>query len=288
MMSFFHQSIASALSFCEQQFHATKYIDSPSDYNRTVLIRIFFLSFLFSINIILANSALKECSVAFVQIFQSIIPLITMLISFVFLKIQYTIHHLISSIITCFGVALTCFGEISLTKLGFFITLSCCISSSLKGISIKLALSGDYQLQATELIARISPWAAIEMFFFSHITNEPENIFSSSTYTPNLYGTCLLLFSGVVAYFLNLLNFLATHYTSPLTMNIAGNVKQVLTIVISVFLFEKVLTPLNIVGIVISTIGSVYYSLIGSILLWTNKAESKNSPDMEVLIKENK
>ena len=58
-------------------------------------------------------------------------------------------------------------------------------------------------------------------------------------------------------------NFLATYHTSPLTVTIVGCIKQITTIVISVFLFNKPLSKLNIIGIVVTTIGSTWYSLLG-------------------------
>jgi drug/metabolite transporter (DMT)-like permease len=185
--------------------------------------------------------------------------------------------------ITCIGVSLSYLGEINLTKIGFFLTVLCCISSSMKSIFIKLILSGEYKLQPNELMARISPFAAIEMFFFSNVMNEPQSIFTNNQFQPSITNSFLFLFCGVEAYLLNLMNFMATNLTTPLTMNIAGNVKQVVTIIVSVCLFDKVITKLNLFGILVVTIGSSWYSLIGII---TKKKTSENNCDEEGLLKD--
>jgi drug/metabolite transporter (DMT)-like permease len=100
------------------------------------------------------------------------------------------------------------------------------------------------------------------MFGLSIAFGESTDLFQNKKYHNSLNCTLLVLVSSVIAYFLNLSNFKATHLTSPLTVTIVGCIKQITTIILSVLIVEKILTFFNIIGIIITTIGSFWYSYI--------------------------
>jgi Triose-phosphate Transporter family len=54
--------------------------------------------------------------------------------------------------------------------------------------------------------------------------------------------TAWLISNSILAYFVNLLNFLVTKHTSALTLQVLGNAKGVVAAVISVFVFKNVVT----------------------------------------------
>ena len=284
MMSFIHQSISTFFSYGESILSKNKRrIYPPSipeeKFEKTVFKRIIMLSFLFTMNIVTGNVSLRYCSVAFTQVTRAIIPILTLIFSVFFLNSKFTSQEVIACFVICVGVAASCFGEIGLTLKGFIYTVLGCILSSAKSISIKKVLSGDYTLQSAELVARISPFSAIEMFTLSCINGEPQKIVDpENKYQVNWMCICGAIISGIMAYFLNLTNFLATHHTSPLTVTIVGCVKQIATIVLSVFLFKKPLSALNVVGIIVTTFGSTWYSLIG-----LKKKQASKPPQIQPL-----
>jgi drug/metabolite transporter (DMT)-like permease len=268
-MSFIHMAISTLLSFTGSMIFGyrqdtDKQIemhDQPG-YEKTVMTRIVYLSVLFSMNIIFGNNSLKHCSVAFVQIVRAIIPMLTMIMSVVFLRSKFTIFHYVSCLVVCVGVVFSCFGEINLTVVGFVVTVIGCVLSAAKSVSVKMSLTGAYELHSSDLLERMSPVAAIEMFMLVVWTGENTEMIGRREYQPTFSKIMGVLVTGVIAHFLNLTNFLATFHTSPLTVTIVGCVKQVVTIVLSVIIFDKKLTMLNTFGVIVTTCGSLWYGLL--------------------------
>ncbi|OHT13287.1 Phosphate/phosphoenolpyruvate translocator protein [Tritrichomonas foetus] len=267
-LSFIHMATSTFLSFimtCCFHYNPSEKqiaIQARPDYDNTIMKRIINLSFLFALNIIFGNVSIRYCSVAFVQIVRAIIPMITMILSVIFLNSKFSKWHYLSCFVVCIGVAFSCFGEINLTKFGLFVTVFGCFLSAAKSISVKLSLTGNYELHSFDLLQRMSPIAAIEMFGLILLTGENKSMVDSKTYEGSFLGIIGCLISGVFAFILNLTNFLATFHTSPLTVTIVGCVKQVLTIILSVIIFDKKITMTNIFGIVVTTFGSLWYGLL--------------------------
>ena len=70
----------------------------------------------------------------------------------------------------------------------------------------------------------------------------------------------ILIVHGVLAFFLNVANFNAVRESGPLAMNVVGNVKQVVMIFISLFLFGNKIKPIGLLGSVICILGSMWYT----------------------------
>jgi drug/metabolite transporter (DMT)-like permease len=269
-LSYLHQALGTFLCFvltticpCDPDSAKRRDVqDAPVDFEETIWRRILALSLLFSLNIIFGNISLRHCSVAFVQVVRAIIPMSTMIFSVIFLHSKYSAYHYFSCFVVCIGVAFSCFGEINLTTFGLFATIFGCILSSLKSISVKLSLSGSYELQPFNLLDRMSPISGIEMFALILISGENRDMVASEQYRGTLWPILSVLTTGVVAFLVNLTNFQATAHTSPLTVTIVGCVKQVVTIVLSVLIFDKKLTLLNTFGVVVTTCGSLWYGLL--------------------------
>ncbi|KAI0795512.1 triose-phosphate transporter family-domain-containing protein [Abortiporus biennis] len=71
-----------------------------------------------------------------------------------------------------------------------------------------------------------------------------------------------LLMNGFIAFGLNVVSFTANGRVGPLSMTVAANVKQVLTILFAVSLFNLTITPTNALGISITLAGGAYYAWV--------------------------
>ena len=90
----------------------------------------------------------------------------------------------------------------------------------------------------------------------------------------------ILIVHGMLAFLLNIANFNAVKEGGPLMMNVVGNVKQVVMIFLSVFLFGNRMTVMGIIGSVICILGSMWYTygLYRKSGLWVENIKSKSKP----------
>jgi len=72
----------------------------------------------------------------------------------------------------------------------------------------------------------------------------------------------VVLLSGLLSFSLNVSSFIANKVTSPLTLCIAANVKQVLLVVFGTLYFGDPVGLLNGIGIIIVFAGSFKYGLV--------------------------
>lgn len=206
LISFIHQSISTLFSFAEGIIFNKGTRIYPNGitqekFEKTVMKRIVFLSFLFTMNIVIGNASLRYCSVAFTQVTLAIIPMLTLFFSVVFLGQKFTLSQFFACLAICIGVACSCFGEIGPTIKCLIYTVLGCVLSSAKSISAKKVLSDDYTLEPADLLARVSPFSAIEMFGLSCIYGEPSKIVDKGNeYKASWMCIIATIISGIMAY----------------------------------------------------------------------------------------
>ena len=71
-----------------------------------------------------------------------------------------------------------------------------------------------------------------------------------------------LALNGTIAFLLNVVSFNTNKRVGAVGMSVAANVKQALTIVLSVVIFHLVITPINGFGIMLTVAGGAIYAWV--------------------------
>ena len=236
----------------------------PSYYNAREIkkderIRLVLVSVLFIVNIVLGNVSIKYCSLALDQIVRCTMPAWTAVVQYLLLgeKLSGRVYLTLVPIIG--GAMMVCKGEIKATPFGVVVLLVSCFVSTIKGIVTKLLLSSGNKLSPLQLLTINSSLGAFELVPITLYAETP--FFTSFIGHQPIYVYLLLLFHGFTAFALNVSNFEATKSTTPLVINITGNVKQVCMIIISVLVFKQPLLGSSIIGCLLTIGGSFWYSV---------------------------
>ncbi|CAG8743046.1 17617_t:CDS:2, partial [Rhizophagus irregularis] len=153
------------------------------------------------------------------------------------------------------GVVFATVGDYYFTKMGFFLTVLGTILAALKTVVTNRVQVGRLKLHPLDLLLRMSPLAFVQTVIYAYVTGELHRVraFSRTEMTTSL--VIALVTNGVIAFFLNVVSFTANKKTSALTMTVAGNVKQVLSIILAVVIFNLTITPTNGLGIFLTLLG---------------------------------
>lgn len=219
-----------------------------------------YFSFVFALNIVVGNISLRFVSVNFNQVMRSLVPAVVMLGDYLMRQRVFTEEKVQSVVPIVLGVAMATFGEMRFSGIGFVMTSLCVLFAALKAMLSGSMLTGSYKLAPLDLLSRMAPlslcWmsiAAVALGEVGEIQERWDELTAAGVWP-------VVLFSSAVSFTLNITSFMANKATSPLTLTIASNVKQVTLIAVATVVFSTPVSFVNGVGIVIVILGSAKYS----------------------------
>eukprot|EP01104_Vermistella_antarctica_P007158 TRINITY_DN1790_c0_g1_i1.p1 TRINITY_DN1790_c0_g1~~TRINITY_DN1790_c0_g1_i1.p1 ORF type:complete len:360 (-),score=29.52 TRINITY_DN1790_c0_g1_i1:67-1080(-) len=221
---------------------------------------VFPLAVLFCVNIVLGNISLRWVPVSFMQTVKSSVPAFTIFLqTFCFPSKPISRMTYFALIPIVGGVTLATYTEVNFEVLGFGAALTASLITALQAhISGKLLST---KLDSINLLYNMAPLAVL-MLVLPTLYLESGDIRNNWKYAGQSEAMLTLVVSGFLAFALNVTQFLAIAKTSPLTFTVAGNLKVVISISLSVFIFQNQVTVWNGVGCAVALGGVMWYNRI--------------------------
>jgi drug/metabolite transporter (DMT)-like permease len=237
-------------------------------------------SLLFTINIAISNVSLAMVSVPFHQVVRATTPLFTTLLFRILYNRTFSTNTYLSLLPIVLGVTLAVYGDdFRYTDLGFILTFLGVILAAFKTIVTNRMMTGSLALSFWEILLRMSPLAFVQSLIYAYFTGElarftlflQNDLFaphpavsatSAAARTTPLGFVFILLGNGFLAFALNVSSFSTNKVAGALTMTVCANIKQCLTIILGILLFNVRLNMMNLWGILITVLGGVGYSIV--------------------------
>jgi len=236
--------------------------------------KIFPLAACFALSVGMGNLSLEYIFPSFNQMLGASSPLITVVMMVLVTNTRYNTWTWASMPIICGGIVLCAAKEVNFNLWGALFCLGATVMRGVKSIiQGKILSSPGERLDSVALLYYMAPWSAALLLAMSLATEGSEPMLllygaAGANSTGLLKVLLLLVISGLNACLLNISNFLVTFHTNAVTLQVLGNVKTVLSIVVSVCIFRNPLSLSQAVGCVIC---------LGGVWLYNSKGKSFKS-----------
>lgn len=215
-----------------------------------------------SVEICFNNLGLRYIPVSFVQTIRSLTPLCAALVSTLFLGKRLSRNAALTLIPICLGVSVSTYEELSFHTGGFIATLASCFLTAGKLALTSVLLGDTVNLDPMSALSYMSPVGFVIVFPVAVFFEGRGVVAWAATRSIFHFDVKVVLMSVFMALLLNLSIFLLLQRTNAVAVAVAGNLKVVVTIVLSVFMFGNPVTHLGALGCATAMIGCTSYGLV--------------------------
>ncbi|CAM8970964.1 unnamed protein product [Rhodiola kirilowii] len=195
--------------------------------SRVQFLKISALSLIFCTSVVSGNISLRYLPVSFNQAVGATTPFFTAVFAyFMTLKKEAWLTY-VTLIPVVAGVVIASGGEPSFNLFGFLMCIGATAARALKSVLQGILLSSEGEkLNSMNLLLYMAP-IAVMLLLPATIFMEGNVVATTIQLAKTDFRVVwLLLLNSSMAYFVNLTNFLVTKHTSPLTLQVLGNAKE--------------------------------------------------------------
>ncbi|KAI3873542.1 hypothetical protein MKX03_009452 [Papaver bracteatum] len=223
--------------------------------------RIFPMSFVFCINIVLGNVSLRYIPVSFMQTIKSFTPATTVVLQWLIWR-KFFDWRIWSSLVPIVGgILLTSVTELSFNVFGFCAALFGCLATSTKTILAESLLHG-FKFDSINTVYYMAPFATMILAVPALLLEGAGVVDWFQTHDNIISALIIIISSGVLAFCLNFSIFYVIHSTTAVTFNVAGNLKVAVAVLVSWLVFKNPIPAMNALGCGITLIGCTFYGYV--------------------------
>ncbi|XP_051226550.1 probable sugar phosphate/phosphate translocator At3g11320 [Lolium perenne] len=256
-----HMSACALLSSLLSAATASKPSSPPrKPLSRGQAARVAVLGAVFCGSVVAGNVSLRYLPVSFNQAVGATTPFFTALIAYAIAARREAGATYAALIPVVAGVVIATGGEPSFHLFGFVMCVGATAGRALKTVLQGILLSSEEEkLNSMDLLRYMAP-VAVVLLVPATLIMEPDALSAAAALAradPSFVW--MLLLNSSLAYLVNLTNFLVTKHTSPLTLQVLGNAKGAVAVVVSILIFRNPVTVMGMLGYGVTILGVVLY-----------------------------
>ncbi|RDX78547.1 putative sugar phosphate/phosphate translocator, partial [Mucuna pruriens] len=229
--------------------------------SRVQFFKISALSLVFCVSVVFGNISLRYLPVSFNQAIGATTPFFTAVFAYLmtFKREAWLTYLTLVPVVT--GVIIASGGEPSFHLFGFIICVAATGARALKSVLQGILLSADGEkLNSMNLLLYMAPMAVVFLLPATLIMEDNVVGITLALARDDSKIIWYLLFNSTLAYFVNLTNFLVTKHTSALTLQVLGNAKGAVAVVVSILIFRNPVSVTGMLGYSLTVFGVILYS----------------------------
>ncbi|KAK6943062.1 Sugar phosphate transporter domain, partial [Dillenia turbinata] len=253
-----HMTACSLLSYVAIAW--MKFVPMQTVRSRVQFLKISALSLIFCASVVSGNVSLRFIPVSFNQAIGATTPFFTAVFAYLMtIKREAWLTYLtLVPVVT--GVIIASGGEPSFHLFGFVMCVGATAARALKSVLQGILLSSEGEkLNSMNLLLYMAPIAVVFLLPATLLMEDNVVGITIALARADTKIIWYLLFNSALAYFVNLTNFLVTKHTSALTLQVLGNAKGAIAVVISILIFRNPVSLTGMLGYTLTVIGVVLY-----------------------------
>lgn len=229
--------------------------------SRVQFTKIATLSAIFCASVVGGNISLRFLPVSFNQAVGATTPFFTAVFAYLITVEREAWLTYLTLVPVVAGVVIASGGEPSFHLYGFIVCILATAARALKTVLQGILLSSEGEkLNSMNLLLYMAPIAVLLLLPATLIMEPNVLAMTIALARQDVKIVYYLTFNSTLAYFVNLTNFLVTKHTSALTLQVLGNAKGAVAVVVSIILFRNPVSVTGMLGYTLTVCGVILYS----------------------------